>query len=223
MPFSNLEYLYEHLPAHYRRDDSGLFLKRFLTFFGEQLDDWDATLDNFGAQIAPETASAEFIEWWLFSLFDWSWFPDWFTLANKRALYAHLATHYAARGTARGIENFLREFGVQSRVFAKPAYSGEYVWNDAPEWSMTDALEMVVQVHHLADPLNDASYYDGFAWGESYCSETQPLLTKSEIEMLLRYQQPFGQKLYIEYLAHAQAASPIDYFAMGQPGYEEIF
>ena len=62
MSFSNLEYLYEHLPARFRRDDDDLFLKRFLSFFGEQLDKFDGDLDHLYQSIAPATASEEFID-----------------------------------------------------------------------------------------------------------------------------------------------------------------
>src|SRR5215471_3199668 len=97
--FSNGDYLYAHLPARVRRDDPNLFVKRFSQFFGTTMDGWDAIVDNFYQSIDPSTASEEFINWWLWALFGWSWYPSWFTLARKRALYAAFATHLAKRGT----------------------------------------------------------------------------------------------------------------------------
>src|SRR5260370_27835543 len=93
--FSNLDYLYAHLPARMQRDDDGLFLKRFLSFFGMTLDGFDLALDTFYQKIAPATAPQEYIDWWLYSMFGWAWFPTWFNATHRRAVYAEVTTHYA--------------------------------------------------------------------------------------------------------------------------------
>src|SRR5215813_10770390 len=130
MSFSNLDYLYQHLPARVRRDDADLFLKRFLQFFCETLDEWDQTYENFYQEINPQTASEPFVNWWLWALFGWSWFPKWFTLARKRQLYADFAQHLARRGTPKGIEGFLRAFSVYARHYRAPEYWGQFVWGE---------------------------------------------------------------------------------------------
>jgi phage tail-like protein len=80
----NLDYLYEYLPAFMRRDDEGLFLKRFLSFFGQQLDGFDRVVDELHSHVAPETAPEEFLDFWLWAFFGRGWFPEWMTLVQKR-------------------------------------------------------------------------------------------------------------------------------------------
>jgi hypothetical protein len=94
--FSNLEYLYNHLPARFRREDRELFLKRYLQFFGETLDEWDETYLSFFERINPQTAGEEWVEFWLRELFGWSWFPYWFTVTDKRRLYHRAGPHARA-------------------------------------------------------------------------------------------------------------------------------
>lgn len=205
MSFSNLDYLYQHLPSRVRRDDADLFLKRFSQFFGESLDGWDHIYETFYQQIAPETASEEFINFWLWALFGWSWFPEWFTLSRKRQLYTDFTTHLARRGTARGINEFLRAFSIYVRVYNRPQYWGEFVWGE-DAWTITDALGVVVQVSHLADEVNpdlhdniQSSGWGEFTWGEAYFAETKMTLTAREIEDLIRFQWPNGQRIMVEY------------------------
>jgi len=205
MSFSNLEYLYAHLPARMRRDDADFFLWRFLHWFGEQVDAWDEQLDTFYQQLAPETATEEFIEWWLWSLFGWAWFPSWYTLEQKRNFYAHVALHYARRGTRRGIEEFLRAFGIHARVFNKPSCWGELAWGDTG-WVLPEPLGLVVQITRVDDLVN----FDVQCWGEAVCGESPVttstrVLTLREIESLLRFQWPNGQELMIHYVRHPSA------------------
>lgn len=200
MPETNLEYLYNHLPARMRRDDEGLFLKRFLSFFGAELDKFDQTYDALHERVNPDTATEEFINWWLWALFGWGWFPSWFTLARKRQLYRDIARHYARRGTARGIEEFLRAFGVRARVFARPQYWGEFVWGE-DAWTMTGPLGLVVRIYPQQAALPaDQTYWGEFVWGEGALATPSQLLTleRSDIERLLRFQQPLGQTIMID-------------------------
>lgn len=234
MPFSNQDYLYQHLPARVRRDDEDLFLKRCLQFFGTTLDEWDLVYETFYQKIAPETAPEDFINWWLWALFGWSWYPRWFAgyeqfyqlpfvlgteggeelggedgsvlggggaLTPKRRLYRDFAEHLARRGTARGIEGFLQAFSVLARVYNGPQYWGEFVWGEGG-WTITDALGIVVQVQRVHDEVNhDVS---GMAWGEfvfgeGYFRDMEATLTRKEIEDLLRFEWPNGQRLMVQY------------------------
>jgi phage tail-like protein len=208
--FSNREYLYQHLPARVRRDDDGLFWKRFLTFFGETLDVWDAVYDDFYKQIDPATASEEFIDWWLWSLFGWSWYPAWFTLARKRHLYAEFATHLARRGTWIGIENWLREFSIFASVYSRPLALEEAACGEEA-WAIDDALGIAVQVRHLADEVNldvRGQAFEELCFEEGYMSDTLATLTRSEIEELLRFQWPNAHRLMIEYRTRRNLAGP---------------
>ena len=203
MPFSNLDYLYNHLPGRVRRDDDDVFLYRFLQFLGTNLDTWDAMLDNFYQSIFPGTASEEFVAWWLWALFGWSWFPSWYSLGRKRALYANFTYHLARRGTPVGIELFLREFSVVGRVWARPLYWGEFVWGESA-WVVTAPLAVVVQVLGVLDEVNfdvRGMAWGEMVWGEGYLREVSPTLTNREIEDLLRFEWPNGHRMTIEYKA----------------------
>lgn len=188
------------------------FLRRFLLFFALTLDGWDLMHERFYQMIAPATAPEAFVTFWLWALFDWSWYPRWFTLARKRLLYADFAQHLARRGTARGIEEFLKAFSVFARVYNRPQYWGEFAWGTAG-WTITDAMGVVIQVDHVADEVNfdrGGQGWGEFAWGEggSYFADTLPTLTRREIEDLCRFEWPMGQRVMIEYRRRRNVAGP---------------
>lgn len=208
MSFSNLEYLYQHLPGRVRRDDADLFLKRFLQFFGLTLDEWDELYENFYQQINPETASEPFINFWLWALFGWSWFPKWFTLARKRQLYADFAQHLARRGTPPGVEGFLRAFSIHARHYREPEYWGQFVWGEGG-YTITEALGNVVQVSRLTDEVNKdvrGMSWGEMVWGEGYFRETEATLTRKEIEDLIRFEWPNAQQMMIAYQVRRDVA-----------------
>lgn len=120
MPFENSKFLISNLPQRFRDGDRlTTFLQRMIGFFGDELDGWDALHENFFENIQPETAPEAFINFWLDRLFDWQYFPKNFTLAQKRTLYANFARHLARRGTKRGIELWLRDFGANAIVWLR--------------------------------------------------------------------------------------------------------
>lgn len=197
MPLNNLEYLYEHLPARFRREDKELFLKRFLQFFGETLNDWDEIFDNFADNINPSTAAENWVKFWLENLFGWSWFPEWFTLADKRNLYANFARHLARRGTAEGIELFLADFRLTVKVHNQPAFYGELVWGEqivAVAEPLLIAIEIV-----KGNPVNspEMTTLGEAVWGESPYTTFDPMFTPQEINALLAFQQPQSQEFLI--------------------------
>jgi phage tail-like protein len=198
MPFSNQEYLYQSLPSRYRREDKDLFLKRYLQFFGETLDEYDAAFDAFFENINSETANGVWIEFWLENLFGWSWFPRWFTLEDKRRLYANFAGHLARRGTRRGIELFLLDFGIVARVHTRPAIWGEFVWGET-HFAVTEPLHIVVEILFIQSPPTDLHVWDEGAWGEFYYTEPKPLFTEKEITDLIRFVQPHSQEITVIY------------------------
>jgi phage tail-like protein len=193
----NQDRIYAHLPARYRREDADLFLKRFLTFAGETMDGWDDLYDGFAGRIDPATAPVEWIEFWLAALFNWAWFPSWFTVDDKRTLYAHFARHLARRGTAEGIRLWLADFGLAARVWTRPAAWCETPWGE-PAWSVEHPLGLVIEILHLKDKLNfDASFYGDAAWGECLWTEPKPTLTPAEIQYLLRFEWPLANDLWV--------------------------
>jgi phage tail-like protein len=194
----NLEHLYTHLPARFQREDEGLFLKRFLHFFGIEFDNFDLIFDTFFEKINPDTAPESFLDWWLWALYGWAWFPSWFTLQQKRHLYKDMATHYARRGTKRGIEEFLRAFGLHVRVFNQPQYWGEAVFGE-DVWTMTGPLAIVVQVFPEAAAIPaDQSFWGEFAWGEAVFANPAKQVERADLERLLRFQWPIGHTIMIE-------------------------
>lgn len=220
MTLSNLDYLYEHLPARMRRDDAleaggTLFLKRFLSVLGEELDGFDLQLDTFFEKISPETAPIEFIDWWLYAFFGWGWFPEWFTLPQRRAFYAAIAQHYAERGTLAGIRHFLAAFGLRVIVEAGPqfysdSFYGENVWN------VTGPLGIMVRLFPEAPAVNeDLEIYDEAFYSEAFPATSSKSIQRADIDELLRFQWPLAQWVYIERLP----------FGDGLPhtGYIELF
>lgn len=199
---NNTDYLYNNLPSRFRRDDENLFLKRFLSFFGETLDKFDSDLDTFYQQIAPETASEEFVEWWLYAFFGWGWFPTWFNLDLKRAFYAHIATHYARRGTRRGIQEFLAAFGVNAIVETEPQVYGDFAWGE-DTWLIDGPLGIVVRLLPEAAAIPEAlSFWGDFLVEESVLAEPGDNLQRADVDELLRFQQPLSQLIMIETLSY---------------------
>jgi phage tail-like protein len=198
MSFSNLEYLYEHLPARFRRDDEGLFLKRFLSTFCAELDACDQLFDTFHAQINPDTAPANFIDFWLWALFGWAWFPEWFTLAQRRSFFRNIATHYARRGTARGVIAFLLEFGIRSRVVTRPTFYDEWTPDDGG-WLIDGPLVVVIQIFPgSAGIAQEQTFYGEWTLGEDAVAEPGNVPTRPDVDQLLRFQQPLAQHFIIE-------------------------
>lgn len=199
MSLNNLDYIYNHLPTRFQRDDKNLFLKRFLQFFGETLDDWDGTFDNFFEQINADSADVEFIEWWLDSLFGWSWFPVWFTLADKRRLYADFAAHLARRGTAIGIEEWLAAFYINARVHKNPVFTGEYAYGE-PLLFVDAPLLLIIELFEVQpdDYQLEMSSIGESAIGEYVYNYGEPLFSPAEMDNLLRYVQPLGNEIIIK-------------------------
>lgn len=198
MSSRSLEHLYAHLPAFMRRDDAALFLKRFLSPPCAEADAVDEAFDAFHLQIAPETASEEFINWFLWSLFGWGYFPEWFTLGQRRAFYSKVARLYAMRGTARGIEEFLAAFGISSRVVVQGAAVGEMAVGE-DEWLLTEPLAVVVQIFpNAAAVAEDLDAVGEWAAGESHAAVPSQSLARPDLDQLLRFQWPLGHVVFIE-------------------------
>jgi phage tail-like protein len=196
MSFSNLEYIYAHLPARFRSADQDLLLKRFLQFFGTTLDEWDGKFDSFFENIDPETVDGDWVSYWLDALFGWSWFPRWFTLADKRQLYGNFARHLARRGTRRGIELWLADFGIIARVHTRTPPYGEFVWGETT-FAIPEPLELIVEILFLKQSSADICFTGEAVWGESFYVEPAVMFTTREITDLIRYVQPHSQSITV--------------------------
>ncbi len=203
--FSNLDYLYQNLPSRFRREDKDLFLKRYWQHFGETLDGYDAAFDSFFGSIDPATADVRWIEFWLENLFGWSWFPTWFTIQEKRRLYSHFGKHLARRGTRRGIELWLLDFGIVARVHTRNLPWGEFVWGES-HFSISEPLHLVVEILFIQSAQTDICAWGEGAWGEFYYSEPKPPFTEKELLDLLRFVQPHAQEFIV--LWHTNYQSP---------------
>lgn len=192
----NLDYFYNLLPSRFRREDKDLFLKRYLQFFGDTLDDFDSTFEAFFFSIDPATAEEIWIEFWLEHLFGWSWFPYWFTVVEKRRLYANFARHLARRGTRRGIELWLLDFGIVAKVHTRTLPWGEFVWGET-NWAISEPLNIIVEILFYRSAQRDLHVWGEGAFGEFYYTEPKPLFTLKEILDLVRYVQPHAQEIYL--------------------------
>lgn len=196
MSFNNTDYLYEHLPSRFRREDKDLLLKRYLQFAGETLDEWDAKFDAFFGSIASTTADATWVQFWLDVLFYWSWFPRGFRLADKRRLYGNMARHLARRGTAKGIELWLSDFGIVARVHTRAVTWAEFVWGETA-FAVTEPLNLIVEILRLNTPSADASFYGEGPYGEAFYSMPAASITEEEVIALVRYFQPHAHSISI--------------------------
>ena len=221
MAFSNTDYLYQNLPARFRREDKDLFLKRYLQFFGKTLDDYDAAFDSFFNSI-DAAADVKWIEFWLENLFGWSWFPAWFTVAETRRLYANFGRHLARRGTRRGIELWLLDFGIVARVHTRTLTYGEFVYGES-HFAINEQLHIIVEILFINSAQTDLSICGEGAFGEFYYNNP-PLYTENEILNLLRFVQPQAQELIVVWRINETfiaPESPSSFSLYGEPLYGE--
>jgi phage tail-like protein len=211
MSFSNQNYIYDHLPSRFRREDRDLFLKRYLQFAGETLDGWDTGFDTFWGSIDPDTASETWIDFWLLQMFGWSWFPWWFTTQEKRTLYANFGRHLGRRGTRRGIELWLLDFGIAARVHTRAIPWGELVWGE-PHFAITEPLHLIVEILFLKAAEADVHAWAEGPWGEGYYTEPRPLFEDADIRRLIRYVQPHAQEIVIVW----RTGAPIEHVPGGE-------
>jgi hypothetical protein len=196
----NADYMYGHLPARVRKADAaqGLPLRRMLDAVCADLDEYDRLFETFHEQISPDTATEEFIKWWLWSLFGWAWEPVFFTDVQRRDFYRHIARHYARRGTKRGIEEFLAAFGLTARVTNSPLFWGEWSFGE-DEWFITEANGIVVQIFPVTGAVvEDLTFWGEFAWGDDYPASAALVPTRADIDGLLRFQWPLGHIIVVE-------------------------
>jgi phage tail-like protein len=215
--FSNLDYLYDNLPARMRRDDDGLLLKRLLSPIGNELDVIDLKIDTFYQNIDPATALAEYVQWWLYALFNWGWFPTWFTLAQRRAFYAAIASqHYPERGTLIGIKNFLAAFGLRCIVEGEPRFRGEFTLGES-QWTCPGPMVIIVRLVPYAPAVDEEGIFcgDSFLGDEFYATPSRSVQIQ-DVDALLRFVWPLAQHIFIE---HMPFRTPAEYRTLAGVGY----
>lgn len=196
MSFNNTDYIYENLPSRYRTADESTLLRRILEHFGEKYDTFDDAFDSFAESIAADTASDEWLVFWLKVLFGWEYIPWWFTSADKARLYGNFGRHLARRGTARGIELFLRDFGIVAKVHKRPITWGEFVWGEV-SFSITEPLNFIIEIIRIETPNLDACFWGEAVYGESFYSAPIKPISERDIIALLKYQQPLAQTITV--------------------------
>ncbi|HMU34471.1 MAG TPA: hypothetical protein PKC89_11450 [Pyrinomonadaceae bacterium] len=197
MSVDNGQYIYDHLPARFRRADTELFLKRMLLVPGGMLDGWDTAYDEFHGSIDATTASETWVRFWLYVLFGWSWFPWWFTLVEMRRLYSHFGRHLGRKGTARGIEAWLGDFGIVARVHTRSQPWDEFVWGENT-FAISAPLHIVVEILEIVAGRFDMCFVGSEnVWGEGFYVSPRPLYSTREILELIRYVQPHSQEIYV--------------------------
>ena len=201
MAIDNLQYLYDHLPARMRRADQDMFLKRFLQLVGEHLDSYDLTVDTFFELINPDTAPQQFVDFWLWALFGWGWFPTWFTADRRRAFYAAIgSTHYPERGTLAGIKHFLSAFGLRVLVEGGPRFWGEETWG-SNQWTVVGPLGIVVRLFPEAPAIDrQLEFWGEFTWAEAFPFSPSESIQLKDVDQLLRFQWPLAHEVLIEEL-----------------------
>jgi len=183
-----------------QREDEGLFLKRFLSFFGMTLDGFDEQLDTFYQKIDPATARQKFNDWWLYALFGWAWFPTWFTDTQRRAFYAAITRHYAKRGTAIGIREFLSAFGLRVIVETEPLFWGEVTWEEEI-WSVMGPLGIMIRLSPEAPAVDeDLEFWLEATYGEAFGASPSQSIQRADLDELLRFCWPLGNIIMIESL-----------------------
>jgi hypothetical protein len=204
--FRNQDYIYNHLPGRFRRADAkqNLLLYRFLQAPAAVMDQWDAIMASFYEMINPTTAPPQFVAWWMFALFGWYWYPSWFSIDRMRSLYEAFTQHLARRGTANGIELFLAAFSIHSTAVCRPMCWGQFAYGGA-QWAIAGPLGVVVQVRSLDDEVNfdtRGMMWGSMCYGQGFYREAAQTLTRRQIEDLIRFEWPNGQRVMVEYVIH---------------------
>lgn len=200
MPFDNTQFVYGKLPARFRRDDDAGLLRRFLSFYGGTMDEWDEAFDAFANDIASGTAASKWVKFWLLVLFGWSWFPWWFQIVDMRRLYGNFARHLGRRGTRRGIELWLADFGILARVHTRMQPYGEFVWGET-HFGITEPLHLIVEILSIKTSPIEACFLGETAYGDGFYARPRAAYSQREIIELIRYVQPQSQEVVIVWRA----------------------
>ena len=198
--FSNAAYLWKHLPAHIRRGDveqAGI-LERFLTPFGGKLDEYDDLYDGLSGEVNPASASPAFLDYWPLAFFGWAYWPWWFTDGDKARVYENFGGHLAWRGTARGIERFLADFGITAVVTNQEAYVDDVFLDVPTSWGVDGPLIFVIEILRIESHIeNPQAFLDDAAADIDFASEGRGSFTPEELDVLINYQLPVGQQALV--------------------------
>ena len=119
-------------------------------------------------------------------------------LSRKREFYRDIAIHYARRGTARGIREFLAAFGIRARVINAPLFYEEFTTDDEG-WVIETPLVVIIQIFPQTDALPEQlAFYGEWTTDEWAVSDPALVPTRADVDALLRFQQPIGHVFIIE-------------------------
>lgn len=109
------EYLFDSLPEIYQTDGQSGFLYRFLSLFGEVLQELEYKVDDLHNQLNPALARGDLLPWlasWVALSLDETW-PE----SRRRELIRNAVNLYKWRGTIKGIKTFVEIYtGVRPEI-----------------------------------------------------------------------------------------------------------
>jgi len=105
MAESLTDYLFRNLPAIYRAQGTEGFLYRFLSLFGDILEEMEDEVFGIHHSLNPDTARSDFLPWlasWVALDLDETW-----SELRRRELIRRAVDLYKWRGTIKGIKTFV--------------------------------------------------------------------------------------------------------------------
>jgi phage tail-like protein len=105
MPQSTTDYLFESLPAIYRKEGRNGFVYRLLSLFGDALAEAEDIVDGIHNYLLPIRAPEGFLPWlasWVALVLDETW-----SVEKRRLLIREAVNLYKWRGTIKGLKTFV--------------------------------------------------------------------------------------------------------------------
>ena len=105
MPQPMTDYLFESLPAIYRRDGRDGFVYRLLSLFGDVLAELEDKVDGIHNYLSADRAPEGFLPWlasWVALVLDETW-----PVEKRRRLIKETVNLYRWRGTIHGLKTFV--------------------------------------------------------------------------------------------------------------------
>ena len=105
MPQSMTDYLFESLPAIYRKEGRNGFVYRLLSLFGDAVAEVEDKVDGIHNYLSPVRAPEAFLPWlatWVALVLDETW-----SVEKRRLLIREAVNLYKWRGTIKGLKTFV--------------------------------------------------------------------------------------------------------------------
>lgn len=115
MAESFTDYLYKNLPAIYQENGKQGYLYRFLSLFGDVLQEFENKVDGIHNYLNPERTRTELLPWlasWTALELDETW-----SESKRRELIKNIVDLYKWRGTIKGIKLFVEIYtGIRPEI-----------------------------------------------------------------------------------------------------------